>query len=51
VGKVDTETEISRNASKAIETAAAAPLSSKEFTRRASIDSQWIGGDRVGSGF
>jgi hypothetical protein len=54
MGKVDTETENSRH--EAIETTAAeapaAPPSSKEFFRRASIDSQWIGcGGGDGCGF
>jgi hypothetical protein len=50
MGKVDTETENSRH--EAIETteAPAAPPSSKEFFRRASIDSQWIGRGGVGCG-
>jgi hypothetical protein len=56
MGKVDTETENSRHVDmQAIETAAeapAAPPSSKESFRRASIDSQWIGrGGGVGCGF
>lgn len=55
MGKVDTETENSRYVDmQAIETAEApaAPPSSRKFTRRASIDSQWIErGSGVGRGW